>query len=288
MYFTSEENEAIQQIIKTQIEGIQFEIPLTKAFFPQHDILNAKKHNHANFEVFFNKQAKGTMLVQNEEIEFSDNSMVIVAPQVYHAYKPVENRARDVIKYTLKFSYVPDQKTEKLFDQFSFRYVRDVEHIFETIERIHNVYGADKFGAKQEIGALLSVLLVQILREMTKDTATSGADVGLPEYRDKAVEVAQIEAFFEKHYDAFPSPAELAKHLNVSTRQLDRILKQLFGVSFSVKLVATKTELAKDLLKSTDLSVTDISQRLGYLSPASFSASFKKQTGVSPNSFRHE
>ncbi|MBT3319712.1 MAG: helix-turn-helix transcriptional regulator [Clostridia bacterium] len=288
MYFTSQGNEAIQQIIKTQIEGIQFEIPLTRAFFPQHDILNAKKHNHANYEVFFNKQSSGKMLVQNEVIEFSDNSIVIVAPQVYHAYKPDENRARDVIKYTLKFSYAADEKTEKLFDQFDFRYARDMAHIFQTIERIHSVYGADEFGVRQEVGALFSVLLVQILREMTKDTATRGADIGLPEYRDKAVEVAQIEAFFEKHYDAFPAPADLAKHLNVSTRQLDRILKQLFGVSFSGKLVSTKTELAKDLLKSTDLSVTEISQRLGYLSPASFSASFKKQTGVSPNSFRHK
>ena len=289
MYFTSEKNEAIIEIIKTRIEDIQFEIPLTKAFFPYHDSMNAKKHNHANFEVFFNKRSKGKMLVQNTVIEFADNSMVIIAPQVYHAYKPDEMQASEVVKYTLKFNYTPSEKADELFERFSFRYVENIENVFDTIESIHDAYGTDTFGAKQKIASLFCVLLIEVLREISKKTLEEkrkDVDANRGDY--KVIEVAQIEAFFEKNYNAFPSPADLARHLSVSTRQLDRILKQHFAMSFSAKLVSTKTELAKDLLKSTDLSVASISEKLGYLSPASFSAVFKKQTGVSPNSFRKQ
>ncbi len=251
--------------------------------------MNAKKHNHANFEVFFNKQSKGKMLVENSVIEFADNSMVIIAPQVYHAYKPDELQTTDIVKYTLKFNYAPSKKADELFERFSFRYVENIENAFDTIESIHEAYGKDTFGVKQEIDSLFCILLIEILSEMSKDMLENERKDDCAKQGDyKAIEVAQIEAFFEKSYNAFPSPADLAKHLSVSTRQLDRILKQHFSMSFSAKLVSTKTELAKDLLKSTGLSVANISAKLGYLSPASFSAVFKKQTGISPNSFRKQ
>jgi AraC family transcriptional regulator len=40
------------------------------------------------------------------------------------------------------------------------------------------------------------------------------------------------------------------------------------------------------LLKDRHLSITDIALSVGYETPSSFSASFRKQTGMTPGAFR--
>ena len=283
MYFVSDKGETILDIISVSVCGITFEIQITKTFFTYEDNFYAKKHNHAHFEVFFNKGCCGQMLVENTKQKFSAGSMMIIAPKVYHSYKPDIDSKACFQKYNLKFK--PDERLNfsNVFERFEFKYIEDASEIIGIIENIHKVYGSDEFASKQEIQSLFSILMIHILRCMTADLGLSGEKAEPCMYDRQA---GEIEAFFEKHYDSFPAPVELAQQLCVSTRQLDRIIKQLFAMSFSGKLAQTKTELAKDLLETTDLSAASISEKLGYNSPASFSAAFKKQTGLSPGTYR--
>jgi AraC-like DNA-binding protein len=207
--------------------------------------------------------------------------MIIIAPKVYHSYKPDTDTNACTQKYNLKFKPDDSFYASGLFERFEFKYVQDASAIISIIENIQRVYDSDEFASKQEIQSLFSLLMIHLLRCMTTDSAYEMA-----ERRIYDSQAGEIETFFEKHYDSFPPPSELAQQLRISTRQLDRILKQLFSMSFSCKLAQTKTELAKDLLETTELTAATISDKLGYNSPASFSAAFKKQTGLSPGTYR--
>ena len=283
MYFVSDTEETIVDIVGVEVSGVEFEIRITKTFFAYEEELYAKKHNHAHFEVFFNKDCSGRMLVENTKQEFGVGSMMIIAPKVYHSYKP-DNESREY-EHRYNFKFKPDEGyyASGLFEDFKFMYIEDAVRIINIIEDIHNVYDSDEFASKQEIRSLFTLLMINILRHMVVKKADEQREVKALAFDSKANE---IEAFFESHYDSFPPPSELATQLCVSTRQLDRILKQLFSMSFSAKLAQTKTELAKDLLETTGLSAANISDKLGYNSPASFSAAFKKQTGLSPGTYR--
>lgn len=282
MYFASDD-ETILDIVKIEIHDIQFELQISKTFFAYHSSVYAKKHNHAHYEVFFTKECLGEMTIENEKVQLMPGSMIIVAPQIYHSYKPYSKDEKKAQKYNLKFMFKESQKAKKLFEDFSYKYIEDACQLINLIEQIHTVYNSNNFASKQETESYFTILLINILRCMTREAEEIPKEKKPKEYNSS---IFEIESFFERHYDSFPSPADLAKHLCVSTRQLDRILKQLFSMSFSAKLTQTKTELAKDLLETTDMSIVKISENLGYNSPASFSASFKKQTGTSPNTYR--
>lgn len=282
MYFASDD-ETILDIFNIEILDIQFELQISKTFFEYHSAIYAKKHNHAHYEVFLTKACSGDMTIEDDKVKLVPGSMLIVAPQMYHSYKPCVDNENKAQKYNLKFMFKESQKSNTIFENFSYKYVKDAYQLINIIEKIHYIYHSKDFASKQEIECYFTILLINILRCMTKDTANVQKPKAPLEHDSS---IPKIESFFEKHYDSFPSPADLAKHLCVSTRQLDRILKQLFSMSFSAKLAQTKTELAKDLLETTDMSIVKISENLGYNSPASFSASFKKQTGVSPNTYR--
>lgn len=74
--------------------------------------------------------------------------------------------------------------------------------------------------------------------------------------------------------------------LNANPIHLSRTLKSELGVTFSQLLTDIRMKKAVELLSSTDMSILDISEQLGYDTQHYFSTVFKKVIGVSPNQYR--
>ena len=79
---------------------------------------------------------------------------------------------------------------------------------------------------------------------------------------------------------------DLARLINLSARQTQRLIKQNFGKTFSQKLAEARMAAASQYLLNTDLSVTEISDRAGFSSIEHFSAAFRRFTGLSPREYR--
>ena len=60
------------------------------------------------------------------------------------------------------------------------------------------------------------------------------------------------------------------------------------GFSAVEYMTMLRIERAKDLLKNTPVSISDIAMNVGYNSFQYFSLIFKKKTGVSPKDFRNQ
>ena len=72
--------------------------------------------------------------------------------------------------------------------------------------------------------------------------------------------------------------------MNVSVKTLQRQLKR-FNTDFSTLIKTSKIKHAKILLRDNKLTLTQITYRLGFNSPSSFSRAFKNWTGVSPSDY---
>ncbi len=83
----------------------------------------------------------------------------------------------------------------------------------------------------------------------------------------------------------FPSLEQVAHHLNMSPRTLQRKL-QMEGFSFQLMVNELRFEMAKEYLKNPELSIKEISYLLNYAEPSVFIRSFKALTGKTPNNFR--
>ncbi len=81
---------------------------------------------------------------------------------------------------------------------------------------------------------------------------------------------------------------ECADKLNYSTTYLSKALVQYKGISFTDISNQEKLKYAKYLLLTTDLSVQEISDKLGYNNVQNFIRFFKKQTETTPLNFRKE
>ena len=80
--------------------------------------------------------------------------------------------------------------------------------------------------------------------------------------------------------------ADFAKQLTVSREQLTRVFKIQTNYSPAEYLLKHKILRACTLLKETNLSSKEISEKLGYNSATNFSRAFKKIQNITPQAFR--
>ncbi|QPP10671.1 helix-turn-helix transcriptional regulator [Streptomyces bathyalis] len=80
----------------------------------------------------------------------------------------------------------------------------------------------------------------------------------------------------------------VAAHAGYSRYHFVRAFKATYGESPGQYLSRRRIERAEELLRSANLSVTEICMAVGFTSLGTFSARFKKQTGTSPSAYRRQ
>lgn len=81
---------------------------------------------------------------------------------------------------------------------------------------------------------------------------------------------------------------EICYHLNMSRTYFHRLYRQAFGVTCIQDVIQNRIEYACELLKNTDLSVSEISEKCGYENDSYFMRQFRKYKNCTPSEFRRK
>lgn len=81
---------------------------------------------------------------------------------------------------------------------------------------------------------------------------------------------------------------DIAEFLNISVPYLAVLFKQETKQNFSAHLQEVRMEKAKELLRTTGCTVSEIAEQVGYSSSQYFAVCFKKYTGISPGAYRDQ
>ncbi len=87
----------------------------------------------------------------------------------------------------------------------------------------------------------------------------------------------------------YPEPLDLgalASAAGVSKYHFLRCFSATYGKTPAVYLAERRIERAQDLLRSTNLTVTEVCMVVGYSSLGSFSAKFRQLVGVPPSAYQ--
>lgn len=78
----------------------------------------------------------------------------------------------------------------------------------------------------------------------------------------------------------------IADRLNMTTDYVGKLYKKYTGKSIVIRINEERMENAKSLLTETRLSISEISDRVGFSSDKYFFTLFKKMNGITPNEYR--
>ena len=109
-------------------------------------------------------------------------------------------------------------------------------------------------------------------------------DGGFSPMDDEVVVEAQI--WMEDNLSAELTVAELASRLGISPRTLDRRFRAATGLSPRQYWQRQRIQFAKELLESTNLTISEIAYRVGYQDAGHFARLFRREISVTPSGYR--
>ena len=92
----------------------------------------------------------------------------------------------------------------------------------------------------------------------------------------------------ERNIEEGVTSSDLARRVNISTRQLERLFQRYIGKTPKRFFTELRLQRARNLLEQTDMKIIDIAVACGFSSPAHFSKLFRRQFDASPHALRKE
>ena len=82
------------------------------------------------------------------------------------------------------------------------------------------------------------------------------------------------------------SVTAVAQNIDVSLQYLSTNFKKNYKIGLAEYITLVRIEHAKELLTETNISISDIAERVGYVNSRSFFRSFMRIVGTSPKGYR--
>ena len=99
--------------------------------------------------------------------------------------------------------------------------------------------------------------------------------------------IQQAVRFINDNYRTDICLDDVAGEASMSTSHFSRIFKKVMGLSYQDYLNGRRITKAKNLLRTSAQSVTEIAVSLGFADPTGFGRIFKKLTGYTPSTYRN-
>ena len=242
-------------------------------------------HKHAFYELHILLESGCTIRADGVHYELDKDQFCLIAPGVIHTPKQNEDRFRRIC---ISFEIMPKSKEVGRWLQERTRvapvWIGDAKELLETVARLQVEADNGKLFSNAYTQALLQLLMLQLVRVMEPQRV---AEQSVKSDLDKTRSVL-IDMFFNDNYYLPAGEEKLAKELGVSRRQLDRILKKLYGKGYQEKVLEIRLEVACDLLQHSEKSIREISEGVGYSTPSNFTAFFKNAMGITPTQYRRQ
>jgi AraC family transcriptional regulator len=154
---------------------------------------------------------------------------------------------------------------------------------------------AISFGLTRIANELMSPGLASdgLLESLTKTVAIELARFGKrARTREKqkaglsAFHLRRISDYIENAEGFCPTAQHIGDVLEMSSRHLARLFKAATGQTIHAYITAVRLRKAMTLLAETDVSAKELAHKVGFSTPAGFTAAFRGATGQTPKQFR--
>lgn len=249
-----------------------------------HERWNYNFHNHSFYE--FHCCVAGTAeyeLSTGERFLIGRDEFLLFPPKTYHS---IQNVSDDYVRFTLGFDIKVKDNEDMLFRSV-FNTANQVEHIAVSefmkniVENIMKQVMARKPAYVLVVGELLELVIIELARQISDK---NGFEIVTDKGEDMRLE--KLIKFMRDNVRLKLTSEDFAREMNLSVKQINRWMKDAYGMSVSEYFKAERMKQIGKLLTTTDLRIIDIAMQFGYEDEYSMSKTFKRVMGLTPGKYR--
>jgi AraC-like DNA-binding protein len=291
------QNDAITPLVYDHIVSIRFdsyEFTLCYA-----DVLDNKTaefpHEHPFNEIYYSLEAPIQIKIKNKIIRLEKRELLIINKHIEHCvlFDPNRNSPYfvliwDLFPVTTQFYRGPEgahewddlkQTMEKIEEQ-QFIHSEIPFDGYKILSVIVDEWNHKQLAWNSSVVFKMYEFLVKALRHTVKSRITDQSLAGTLNLGIAA------SKYLHAHFTEPITLEDVAKHLNYSSRHVNRAYMQIFHTSIMRNLNLIRIEYAKRYLCYTDYSIDKISEIIGFSCSGTLYKLFKKYEGITISQFR--
>ena len=247
-------------------------------------------HIHPRFELFFVWRGEVEIITEHQSYHIGAGKAALIAPQCYHqTYTEAETEKFNVHFSLMRLNRHFDSedtyaKLIKAFSGSEVEIIESAEQIGETISALKKLRVADCFLREERLRAELTKFILELydllsMCEKSENLADINQLSGIL-YRDE-LDILLAQNFSEEINLDF-----LADALYLSPKRVSKLIKSLYGKSFRELKTEMRIQVAKQMLKESNLTIDEIGKRVGYNSTRGFLSAFYSLVEMTPSEYR--
>lgn len=238
-------------------------------------------HGHYHFLLIYITQGNGIQTLNGKQIPFSEGDMFLLSPTDFH-----KNTVADGCTYNyygVKFPFeLLNKRLSGLFEISELpiaitvpeRSRASVRDVFERlIEESAN--GASRIANKIYLQNMVEELIIIALRELPRDRLESTS-----EFLNRSL------GYLYSHFFENITVNDVAEHIGYTANYFNFKFKEEVGIPLGEYLRNLRLTYSENLLKSSEMSVTEIALESGFGNLSYYSRVFKECYGISPKEYR--
>lgn len=253
------------------------------------------RHSHDFIELVYFDSGPGIHEIDGSEYEVDKGDLFLINPHIFHCYHALNQEEELHVfncLFSVDFMLGLTEENENLIDGIfgllingiTFDEGKPYLHARETHEfNFRNMFYAMDYesnqhpiGYKSMLQAQLTMILIHMFRQQ-QEKPCSVFQTGL---------VNEVIQFINLHVDEKITVKELAKQVFISPVYLSRLFKKATNQNILQFIQDQKIKRVCELLKTTDMSIDQIIESVGYTDKKFFYRIFYNKMNQTPGSYR--
>jgi len=245
-------------------------------------------HQHAELELGYITEGEGVYYLEDERFSVQKGDLFLVRTNEQHCIPTIYTDELKSLNIHIESYYLWNMCTDFIDGQLLHTLVNvdiPIQHQFRGkdryMERVRELI-QDPVRNRFRIRLAIVELLMSVMEEITLPQ-----NVIVKNTRSlRLYDIQNAICYIHDHLTSEITLEEIAHVANMSRAALSLHFKMVTGIAPYEYLVIRRIEYALKLLRETNLSVVEVSERCGFKNLANFNRIFKKTNGMTPSEYR--
>lgn len=265
-----------------------------------HSTTDTTVHKHDFIEIVYFKSGQGIHVVDGHSYNIASGSVCILNTDTEHYYHIKEKindkeiEVNNIIFYPslIDEKYSSTNFIDEIYSDIMGKPIgehkthisvpldpnKDMQHLFLLIQ---NEFLLKEEAYLSNIRLCLTALITKILR-FAKNNKQKSSHILLKNIKT----LEQILDMLDSNYNKPLTVEDISQKYYFSKTYMNTIFKEYTGMSLKKYIQQLRCEKAKELLKNTDDTVSQICDAVGYMDIKQFFIIFKRVVGITPKEYR--
>lgn len=256
---------------------------------------STEQHTHDFIEISVVEEGNGYHYIEDQVLPVKQGDIFLIPIGTSHVFRPSSTRQeKQLVICNCIFKTSLIQQWERFFPEQSdllrlllypeqsekrwLQYHDKHDKFLPMIATMHREY-LNRFSGFETI---LTTLLIQMLAMLQRIELNEETEI----VQAPQNQLDEVIHFIEKYHAKNITVQYVAEYFYMSSSHFQRLFKKMMGLTFIEYLQNVRIQKCCQLLKSTNHSIHQIANKVGYRDMKFFHALFRKKTGVTPGQYR--